>query len=104
MSEFTFLRYGHEIMDFMSSNLSNDLIEKMNSVSGTRAYCYLRKKTWLHYKTEYFSCYDYKCRLKEMLKNALIERKDQRYLIFVHLINVDDITDEQRLFAKILIF
>ena len=87
MSEF--LKKGYEIESFMKNVCCKDKARQLHSDSTTRGYCFLRKMMYYHGR-----CFRFRCILKKLLIDVLIERKGQRYLFHLHVNNYTEITDE----------
>ena len=78
-------------------------VRKLHSIFITREYCFLRRKTFEHFRTEYFRCNCFNCLHKEQLKKIEIELNHKKYLFWVNEHNFDDVFDSE-VIKKIIIF
>ena len=77
-------------------------VRKLHLIFIIREYCFSEKKK-KHFRTEYFCCSYFDCLLKELLKNILIERNHQKYLFYVNIHSLDDVSDSE-IIKKMIVF
>ena len=79
-----FLNSAAEIEMLMNGVICTVRARKLQPFSITRGYCFLRKKTYEHFKTECYIWCCFCCRLRELLEDILIERNHPKYLFLIN--------------------
>ena len=97
-----FLRYSHEIFEFMNNIVSYNTADKLHSITIARCYCFLRNRTFHHMRMDNYVCYCFECRLTNLLCRILVERQEQRNLFHLNVSNYDEL-DDVEILEKVLV-
>ena len=64
----------------MNETVSNNIADKIHSLSLTRAYCYLQNRVYLHC-ISYLDCFCFECQLMHLFCQLIVEIGDQKYFL-----------------------
>lgn len=86
----------------MANIVDENKARKLNSVSIVRCYCFLLRKNVFHEKVDQAFCHCFRCRLKNLLRDVLAERNEQRMLFIITASYSDDLS-ETEVFKRFLL-
>ena len=79
----------------MASTVDGKKANERSSVSIACCYCFLLKETVFHKKVSLLACFCFRCCLKNLLRDVLVEREEQRILFVVTVNNFDQFSDNE---------
>ena len=85
----------------MANIVDKDKVHQLNSVSVVRCYCFLLRETVFHEKVGLPTCHCFRCPMKNLLRETIVERDEQRMLFVITVTNFDDYTNND-VFCKLL--
>ena len=96
------IRFGKNISPYMANIVDENKARKLNSVSVALCYCFLLRKNVFHEKVGQLFCHCFRCRLKNLLRDILVKRNEQRMLFIITVNNFDDLS-ETEVFKRFLL-
>ena len=95
------LRYEKEIYSSMTNIVDEYKAHQLDSVSVVRCYWFLLRETVFREKVGLPSCHCFRCCLKNLLREMILERDEQRMLFVITVSNFDDYNNNE-VFCKLL--
>ena len=95
------IRFGKDIYSYMSNIIDENKARELGSVSVARFYCFLLTEAVFHENVGQPPCFCFRCHLKNLVREILVERDKQRMLLVVTINNFYDFSNNQ-VFSKLL--
>ena len=88
------LRHDQDVYGYMAKVADKKKVHNLNSVSVAKCYCFLLRETIFHEKLGEPLCCYFRCRMKKLLRDELVEKEEQRMLFVIPVNNYGELTDD----------
>lgn len=97
------IRFARNIYEYMNNVVDERKARKLDSISLLRCFCFMLTETASHEKIFAVSkCFCFCSQIKNLIKDILIERNEQRLLLVLNVSNFNFLSDND-VFNKLLL-
>ena len=101
---FKYICYARKIYVYMNNILDKQKATRLHSISLARCFCFLRRKAFDHDDIFLSCCVCFSWKLRNLLRDILIECYDQKYFFCINVNNFNDDNDSAILNKMISVY